>query len=68
MLRDLFRRRERIVEIEGPAGRRETVSVEEYISRTIANQRAEAELLRMGFSGRRNPDFMVKHVVRRWMS
>jgi hypothetical protein len=65
MLRNLFRWPTRVVEIIGPSNHRQTITHDEYISRTIAERRCDAELMRLGFSVRKESDYLVEHVMRR---
>lgn len=67
MLCRLFKRPKRLVEIKVPSGQKQVMSHDEYILKTIAEKKAEAELLHMGISTRRESDRLIEDVMRRWM-
>jgi hypothetical protein len=65
MWRKLFRKQGRFSEVSTPSGEKRVLSHEEYVSRSIADRRVEAELFRLGISARRDPRHLVEYVIHR---
>lgn len=67
MLRKLFNRKPRLVEVHGPSHQTRVMSVENYISKTIEEKRNEVELFRVGLPFRERQDHLVEKTMRRWI-
>ncbi len=65
MLRKLFCRPFKVVELNGSSGQRQVMNHDEYVRKSIEERRTEMVLLRMGFSKPRYHVQKVEHVERR---
>lgn len=68
MLRKLFRKHLRLVEVADSSSQKKVMSHDQYISKTIAERRNEAELMRLGISAPSMSDHRAEQIMRRWIS
>jgi hypothetical protein len=65
--RKLFCKPQRFVEVIGTSNQRQVMSHDEFVSRTIAENRVNANFGCLGFLTRREPKHVIEHVMRHWM-